>query len=456
MTVGEVSKNLPWVEKYRPSKLEELISHDDIIKTINQFMKENQLPHLLFYGPPGTGKTSTILACARQMYTPQQFNSMVLELNASDDRGIGIVRGQILSFASTRTIFKAGPKLIILDEADAMTNDAQNALRRMGGTQGAEVMAGQCIGLRPPVPLQLCDVAGNALQTNMLANYLYDSDIILFVYDLTNLESFDKLAIWIQRVKEIFEIETTKPLMALFGNKSDLEHQRAVRLSCVQKFASEHLLETFKGSARTGEMKYTENVRFCIICNYLGKIIPALQSRCTRFRFAPLQQSQIVPRLKEVAAAENVKLSEDGVKALLALSGGDMRKVLNTLQSTWLAYRDVTEDNVYTCVGHPLRSDITKIFNWLLTENDFAVCFQNIQDLKLAKGLALGDILTEVHTIIQRVKLPAEVLVSLLIKMSDAEARLASGCSERIELAALIAAFQIARDQVQIGDTETS
>ncbi|CAH1638257.1 unnamed protein product [Spodoptera littoralis] len=335
MTVGEASKNLPWVEKYRPSKLEELISHDDIIKTINQFMKENQLPHLLFYGPPGTGKTSTILACARQMYTPQQFNSMVLELNASDDRGIGIVRGQILSFASTRTIFKAGPKLIILDEADAMTNDAQNALRRI--------------------------------------------------------------------------IE-----------------------------------------------KYTENVRFCIICNYLGKIIPALQSRCTRFRFAPLQQSQIVPRLKEVAAAENVKLSEDGIKALLALSGGDMRKVLNTLQSTWLAYRDVTEDNVYTCVGHPLRSDITKIFNWLLTENDFAVCFQNIQDLKLAKGLALGDILTEVHTIIQRVKLPAEVLVSLLIKMSDAEARLASGCSERIELAALIAAFQIARDQVQIGTTDTS
>ncbi|KOB77081.1 Replication factor C subunit 3 [Operophtera brumata] len=214
MTVGEASINLPWVEKYRPSKLEDLVSHDDIVKTINQFMKGNQLPHLLFYGPPGTGKTTTILACARQMYTPQQFNSMVLELNASDDRGIGIVRGQILSFASTRTIFKAGPKLIILDEADAMTNDAQNALRRnsedeevqskpvkitvvgepstgksslcsrylggsgvaAGSTQGAEVMAGQCIGLRLPVPLQLCDVAGNALDTHMLGNYLYASD----------------------------------------------------------------------------------------------------------------------------------------------------------------------------------------------------------------------------------------------------------------------------------------
>ncbi|KAH1014399.1 hypothetical protein HUJ04_003241 [Dendroctonus ponderosae] len=97
---------------------------------VGKFIKEDQVPHLLFYGPPGTGKTSTILACARQLYTPSQFSSMVLELNASDDRGIGIVRGQILTFASTRTIFKKGFKVIILDEADAMTMDAQNALRR--------------------------------------------------------------------------------------------------------------------------------------------------------------------------------------------------------------------------------------------------------------------------------------------------------------------------------------
>ncbi|KAH9629489.1 hypothetical protein HF086_015819 [Spodoptera exigua] len=153
-----------------------------------------------------------------------------------------------------------------------------NSIAPVGGTQGAEVMAGQCIGLRPPVPLQLCDVAGNALQTKMLANYLYDSNIILFVYDLTNLESFDKLAIWIQRVKEIFEIETTKPLMALFGNKSDLEHQRAVRLSCVQKFASEHLLETFKGSARTGEM--VSNAFTTLVARVMGvkvhRLPPAL------------------------------------------------------------------------------------------------------------------------------------------------------------------------------------
>ena len=63
--------NLPWVEKYRPSGLDELISHEDIIRTIRKFMDEGRLPHLLFYGPPGTGKTSTILACAKEIYSPK-------------------------------------------------------------------------------------------------------------------------------------------------------------------------------------------------------------------------------------------------------------------------------------------------------------------------------------------------------------------------------------------------
>lgn len=121
-------------------------------------------------------------------------------------------------------------------------------------TRGAEVRAGRAAGLRPPVPLHLCDVAGNALDTHMFGNYLYGSHIVLFVYDLTNLQSFERLTVWLSTVKEHFGTDEKMPLMALFGNKSDLEHQRAVRLSCVQKFASEHLLESFKGSARTGEM----------------------------------------------------------------------------------------------------------------------------------------------------------------------------------------------------------
>lgn len=117
--------------------------HQDILATINKFVDTNRLPHLLLYGPPGTGKTSTILALARRIYGSENMRQMVLELNASDDRGIDVVREQIKTFASTKQIFTLGAsaaraggglgnfKLIILDEADAMTNTAQMALRRI-------------------------------------------------------------------------------------------------------------------------------------------------------------------------------------------------------------------------------------------------------------------------------------------------------------------------------------
>ncbi|KFA63764.1 hypothetical protein S40285_01956 [Stachybotrys chlorohalonatus IBT 40285] len=138
----EAEDNLPWVEKYRPATLADVSGHQDILATINKFIESNRLPHLLFYGPPGTGKTSTILALARRIYGVANMRQMVLELNASDDRGIDVVREQIKTFASTKQIFTvggaagkgggvAGFKLIILDEADAMTSTAQMALRRI-------------------------------------------------------------------------------------------------------------------------------------------------------------------------------------------------------------------------------------------------------------------------------------------------------------------------------------
>ncbi|KAL8845715.1 MAG: hypothetical protein Q9221_009138 [Calogaya cf. arnoldii] len=137
----EAEDSLPWVEKYRPSTLDDVSGHQDILATINKFVDSNRLPHLLLYGPPGTGKTSTILALARRIYGPKNIRQMVLELNASDDRGIDVVREQIKTFASTKQIFTAAPtadtasissfKLIILDEADAMTSTAQMALRRI-------------------------------------------------------------------------------------------------------------------------------------------------------------------------------------------------------------------------------------------------------------------------------------------------------------------------------------
>lgn len=98
------SKNLPWIEKYRPENLSELVSHKATIDTMLNFIKEERLPNMLFYGPPGTGKTSTIMACAKEMYKTH-YKMMVLELNASDDRGINIVRENIKSFAENKMFF---------------------------------------------------------------------------------------------------------------------------------------------------------------------------------------------------------------------------------------------------------------------------------------------------------------------------------------------------------------
>lgn len=124
--------NLPWIEKYRPRQLSDLISHTQIRQTLEKYIENKNLPNLLLYGSPGTGKTSTILAGSKLLYGPT-FKYMVLELNASDDRGINTVRNTIKTFAESKPPIQTDLqfKLVILDEADAMTKDAQAALRRM-------------------------------------------------------------------------------------------------------------------------------------------------------------------------------------------------------------------------------------------------------------------------------------------------------------------------------------
>nr|XP_023924304.1 replication factor C subunit 3 [Quercus suber] len=319
------SKATPWVEKYRPQSLADVAAHRDIVDTIDRLTSENRLPHLLLYGPPGTGKTSTILAVARKLYGAQ-YHNMILELNASDDRGIDVVRQQIQDFASTQSFSfgaKASVKLILLDEADAMTKDAQFALRRV--------------------------------------------------------------------------IE-----------------------------------------------KYTRNTRFALICNHVNKIIPALQSRCTRFRFAPLDSFHVTERLKHVIEAEKLDVPETGLAALVRLSNGDMRKALNILQSTHMASQQITEEAVYLCTGNPLPKDIEQISYWLLNES-FTESFKRISEMKTRKGLALVDIVREVTMFVFKIKMPSDIRVQLINDMADIEYRLSLACNDRLQLGSLIASFTRAR-----------
>lgn len=319
------TKATPWVEKFRPQSLADVAAHRDIIDTIDRLTSENKMPHLLLYGPPGTGKTSTILAVARKLFGVQMHN-MVLELNASDERGIDVVRQQIQDFASTQSFSfgaKASVKLVLLDEADAMTKDAQFALRRV--------------------------------------------------------------------------IE-----------------------------------------------RYTKSTRFALICNNVNKIIPALQSRCTRFRFAPLDAAHVTERLKHVITAEGLDVTVDGLAALVRLSNGDMRKALNILQSTHMASQQITEEAVYLCTGNPLPKDIEQISYWLLNE-PFSYSFQKISDMKATKGLALVDIVREVTMFVFRIKMPSDVRIQLINDLADVEYRLTFGCNDKLQLGSVIATFTRAR-----------
>jgi len=323
-----VTNTLPWIEKYRPATLDDLVSHEDIVGTIKKLIDANRLPHLLFYGPPGTGKTSTVLAIAREMYG-LKTQTMVLELNASDARGIDTVRNEIQNFAGTRKLFSSGVKLIILDEADNMTKDAQNALRRV--------------------------------------------------------------------------VE-----------------------------------------------KYTSNARFCLICNYASKIIPALQSRCTRFRFAPVKPNLVLNRVSEILAKENVTITEKGLESVLKLGSGDMRKILNILQSAAMANGNkIDEETVFRSTGKPTEADMKLCIKALLEES-VKDCFATLKGLQVQRGLALLDILTEIHAHFMCIDIPPKMRIMITKEMSQIEHNLSNSTAETLQLGALVAAFVFARQYLQI------
>ena len=113
-----------------------------------------------------------------------------------------------------------------------------------------------------------------------------------------------------------------------------------------------------------------------------------------------------------------------------------------------MAFDVVNEDNVYTCVGHPLKSDISDIVTWMLNE-PFSVAYTKTLDVKTLKGLSLQDIVTEIHTYVHRLELPQEIRIHLLIKLAELEERLLKGTNEKNQLGSLVSAFQVTRDLVQ-------
>jgi replication factor C subunit 3/5 len=335
---------LPWIEKYRPQHLSDIISHEHIINTLKIFINNRCLPHLLFYGPPGCGKTSTITALAKELYN-RYHTTMVMELNASDDRGIEVVRDKIKKFVMAQNVFFGNSiedrdnifKLVILDEIDAMTPDAQAILRKI--------------------------------------------------------------------------VE-----------------------------------------------QYTDNARFCLVCNCVQNIIPALQSRCRLFRFSPLDKFHINNYITTVIKKENLIIDDDAIKTVIKRSSGDMRKVLNILQSSSMTSEDINTYQINKCLGYPHAHDIEYILDCLINKN-FEEAYVNIVTVKIKEGLSLGDIITEIHDIlidyilendtsIQCVKsLSCDHIMVILDKMRQMEANHYCNTNENIQCSGLVGVFKIAMPQ---------
>ena len=134
-----MNENIPWTEKYRPSRFDNIVL-DPYNKILFTNMIENKyFPNLLLYGPPGTGKTTTIINLINEYQRVKKTKSQVIHLNASDERGIDIIRNQIYQFVKTKNLFETGYKFVVLDEVDYMTKNAQQALKYLLQTCGNNV-----------------------------------------------------------------------------------------------------------------------------------------------------------------------------------------------------------------------------------------------------------------------------------------------------------------------------
>ncbi len=308
-----------WVEKYRPSTLAQMEGQEAVVPLLRSYAEKRSMPHLLFAGPPGTGKTTAALALARDLFGAE-WRQNFLELNASDERGIDTVRTTIKQYARTAPLGEAGFKILFLDEADNLTQEAQASLRRM--------------------------------------------------------------------------------------------------------------ME-----------RYAASCRFILSCNYSSRIIEPIQSRCAVFRFRAYRPEAVRHQLARIAAAEHRTVSADAYEAIIAASGGDLRRATNLLQLAGTHVAEITAETLKEYATAPLRREVEGMLGAALHGN-FRDARDRLYALLVDRGAAGEEILRAIHAYLPDVPesvLPARDKVRLLEFLGEVDFRLAQGASDRIQLEALLA-----------------
>jgi replication factor C subunit 2/4 len=315
METDSAAVSVPWTEKYRPKSVDDVSHQDEVVSMLKSCLNSGSLPHLLFYGPPGTGKTSTILAITKDMFG-DLYKKRVLELNASDERGISVVRDKIKTFAkgAIGSSGSAPPfKVIILDEADAMTPDAQSALRR------------------------------------------------------------------------------------------------------------------------TME-EYSSVTRFCMVCNYVSRIIEPLASRCAKFRFKPLPQAAIVDRLRMICENESLTFDTTVLDVVNDVSGGDLRKAITFVQgASRLSGGSVSAQTVIDMAGAVPQDEVKALVDTLRCER-YEAMEAKVRDITQS-GFSAHAVLSQMlKAIVQDSELSDMHKAKASIKLAEVEKKLIDGASEQLQL----------------------